>query len=311
MNQRVKFGKTGIDVSPVSFGTWQLSPSYWGKQDEDQIVKAIHRAFELGVNFFDTAGAYGDGLAESVIGRAIADMPRDQMVICTKYCWHFHPDGRRYGDISGKYAVEYCEQAMERMGTDYIDILLCHSFEPMSDPAETVEGLENLVQQGKIRAYGVSNWTVEQMRMGIAAGGNYAVCQPPYSLLNRRIESDVLPFCQANDIGVMVFSPLHRGLLTGKYKGKEKFDDHRADAADFQGKRFKKLCKAVRKLKEFADRYDLTIVQTVLAATLTHPGIHNTIVGVKIPEHIEEAAGAMGKEISREDYHKIRRLLSV
>jgi len=311
MAQRVRFGKTGLEVSTICFGTWQLSPPFWGVQDEQEIAKAIRRAHELGVNFIDTAGAYGDGLAERVIGKAIAGLPRSELVICTKVCWHFLPDGRRYADLSGEYVIQYCQEAMRRMGVDYIDLLLCHSFEPLTDPSDTVEGMEALVKQGKIRAYGVSNWTVEQMRMGIAAGGNYAACQPRYSLLRRDIEEDVLPFCQSNDIGVMVFSPLHRGLLTGKYTGTETFSDHRANSPDFQGERFKAACQAVGKVAGIAGKYGLTTVQAVLAATIMHTGIHSAIVGVKLPAHIEEAAGAMGKALSREDYHNLRKLLAV
>jgi len=311
MSERVRFAKTGIDVSPISYGTWQLSPKYWGDQDEEQIIAAVRRAHELGVNLFDTAGAYGDGLAETVLGKAISELPRDELVICTKLCWHFHPDGRRYADLSREYIIRYAEEAMGRMGVDCIDILLCHSYEPLTPPEEIVDGMETLVKQGKIRAYGVSNWTVEQIRLGISAGGNFAVCQPFYSLLRRDIESDVLPFCQANDIGVMVFSPLHRGLLTGKYKGGETFSDHRADRPEFQGERFKAACDAVAKVGEIGAAYGLTTVQTVLAATVMHPGIHTAIVGVKVPAHIEEAAGAMGKVLSREDYFKVRNLLAV
>lgn len=311
MNERVKFGKTGLLVSPICYGTWQLSPSYWGSQDRREIIKAIHRAFELGVNFIDTAGAYGDGLAEQVVGEAIADLPRNELVICTKLCWHFHPDGRRYADLSGQYVIEYCQQAMQRMSVEYIDLLLCHSFEPLTDPAETIEAMETLVRQGKIRAYGASNWTVEQMRMAVAMGGNYAAWQPPYDMLRRDIERDVLPFCQSNDIGVMVFSSLHRGLLSGKYTGDETFDDHRADLPDFQGERFGAICNAVGEIADIGKAYGLTTVQTVLAATLMHPGIHSAIVGVKVPAHIAEAAGAIGRILSREDYFKLRKLLTL
>jgi len=309
MSERIKLGRTGLEVSPICFGTWQLSRVFWGEQDHDVITAAIHRAFELGVNFFDTAQAYGDGVSETVTGRALADFPRDEVVLCTKVYWHYPPSGERFTDLSKENIVDYCEKGLRRLRMDYIDILLAHSFDPLTDPRDTIDGFEMLVEQGKVRHYGVSNWTVEQMRMGIEAGGNYSVSQPPYDLIRRDSERDVLPFCYSRNIAVMVYSPLRRGLLTGKYKGKEKFDDLRKGMEDFKGDRFKKLCAAVAKIPDIAEPYELTTVQTVLAATLMHPGIHSAIVGIKTPAQIEEAAAAMGKTVSREDYCKLRDLL--
>jgi len=309
MSHRVKLGKTGIEVSPICYGTWQLSPAFWGDQDREAIAAAMRRAFELGVNFYDTAGAYGDGLAETVTGEALAGLPRDQIVLCTKVYWHYPPKGERYADLSRRNVIADCEEALGRLRTDYLDVLLCHSFDALPDPAETIDGLETLVKQGKIRSYGTSNWTVEQMRMGVRAGGNFAVCQPPYSLINRAVERDVLPFCYTEDVGVMVYSPLQRGLLTGKYTGDETFDDHRKDLREFQGERFKQLCAAAAKIRRIGERHGLTTVQTVLAATLMHPAVHSAIVGIKRPEQIEEAAGAMGKVLTVEEYHRLRDLL--
>ena len=311
MSERIKFGRTDLEVSPICFGTWQLSPVFWGEQDHDVITAAIHRAFELGVNFFDTAQAYGDGISETVTGRALADLPRDEIVVCTKVYWRYPPSGERYMDLSKENILDYCDTALRRLRMDYIDILLAHSFDPLTDPRETIDGLETLLKQGKVRHYGVSNWTVEQMRLGISAGGNYSACQPPYDLIHREKESDVLPFCYSENIGVMVYSSLRRGLLTGKYKGGETFDDLRKGMSDFQGDRFKKLCDAVAKIPDIAKAYGLTTVQTVLAATLMHPGIHSAIVGIKTSAQIEEAVGSMGKTISREDYCKLRDLLSL
>src|SRR5687768_2332577 len=128
---RVRLGKTELHVSPVCFGTWQLSPRFWGQQDEAQIMRSMREAFEAGVNFFDTAGAYGDGHAEQVLGRGVAELPRDQIVIATKVYWHFYPDGRRYPDLSRQYILQYCDEALTRMKTDYIDLLQCHSWDPL------------------------------------------------------------------------------------------------------------------------------------------------------------------------------------
>lgn len=306
---RIPLGRTELQVSPICYGSWQLSPRFWGPQPEEQLIAAMRRAFEVGVNFYDTADAYGNGLAEEVMGRALRDLPRDEIVLATKVYWHWFPDGHRYGDLSHDYILQACDNSLQRLQMDYIDLYQCHAFDPLTDPAETVAALEKLRSQGKIRWYGVSNWTVEQMRMGQVVG-NFATCQPHYSLLTRVYEDDVLPYCRANNIGALVYSPLHRGLLTGKYKGHETFTDFRKDDRDFQGERFQTLCHRVSKLAPIAEKYGLNITQLVLTVTLMHPAIHCAIVGIKTPEQIEEAAGAMGKTVSADDWHQVRNLLT-
>ncbi len=305
MTNRVKLGRSGLEVSPICYGSWQLSPRFWGDIPVEQAIEAVHRAFEMGVNFFDTADAYGDGLAEQVLGEALSPLPRDRIVVTSKVYHHFYPDGHRHPDLSGKYIIEACENSLRRLKMDYIDLYQLHSFEPLTPMDETTEALEKLRQAGKIRCYGTSNFTVEQMRLA-RRFGDYATVQPRYSLLDRQIESDVLPYCAAEDIGVLVFSPLSRGLLTGKYDGSETFTDLRANDPHFAGQRFKVLAAAVRSLAPIAEKYGMSIVQLVLAATLSHPYIHCAIVGVKTAAQIEETAGAMGKTIGREDYFAIR-----
>ncbi len=305
MNNRIKLGRSGLEVSPICYGSWQLSPKYWGEIPAAQAVEAVRRAFEVGVNFYDTADAYGDGLAEEVMGEALAPLPRDQVVLATKLYWHFYPDGRRHPDLSGKYVIEECENSLRRLKMDYIDLYQLHSFDPLTPLDETTEAMEKLRKEGKIRCYGVSNFTVEQMRLA-GRCGDYSTAQPKYSLLDRQIESDVLPYCAAEDIGVLVFSPLSHGLLTGKYDGTETFTDLRENNPRFTGQRFKDLAAAVRSLAPIAEKYDLSIVQLVLAATLAHPAIHCAIAGIKTAAQIEEVAGAMGKTIDREDHFAIR-----
>ncbi|MDY7011519.1 MAG: aldo/keto reductase [Planctomycetota bacterium] len=305
MSNRIKLGRSRLEVSPICYGSWQLSPKYWGDIPAEQIIGAVHRAFEVGVNFFDTADAYGDGLAEEVMGEALATLPRDRVVLATKLYWHFYDDGRRHPDLSGKYVIEECENSLRRLKTDYIDLYQLHAFDPLTPLDETTEAMEKLRKAGKVRFYGTSNFTVEQMRLA-KRFGDYSTDQPQYSLLDRQIESDVLPYCEAEDIGVLVFSPLSRGLLTGKYDGSETFTDFRSNAPRFTGQKFKDLAAAVQSLAPIAEKYGLSIVQLVLAATLAHPAVHCAIVGIKTAAQIEEAAGAMGKTIGREDYFAIR-----
>ena len=309
--ERVTLGRTGLQVSPICYGSWQLSPSAWGKLPEKDSIDAMREAFSLGVNFYDTAEAYGDGYSETVMGKALKPLPRDQVVVATKV---FHrvdlPADQRFGDLSYANIMRACEGSLKRLGMDYIDLYQCHSFDPTVDPAETADAMRTLQTQGKIRAYGLSNWNPEQMRMGHLFG-DYGSLQPPYSLINRGIETDVLPYCRANNMGVLVYSPLHKGLLSGKYKGTESFADLRKNRDDFQGERFKMICDHVAQLKDIAKRNSMTTVQLVLRATLMHPAITCTIVGIKRPEQIREAAGTMGKSLERHDMMQVRRILSI
>ena len=310
-NHRITLGRSGLEVSPICFGTWQLSPAFWGPPDEEEITLAVRRAYELGINFYDTANAYGDGLAETVLGRALAELPRDQVVVATKGYWRWREDGSRFADLSRDGLVQQCEESLVRLGLDTIDLYQCHAWDPLAEMHGTVEAMEKLKAQGKIRAYGHSNWSPEQMRLGEAAGGQFDTCQPMYSLLRRDIEKDVLPYCRANGIGVLVYSPLHHGLLSGKYRGTETFDDLRDGRADFSGTRFKAICDAVGAVGTIAGRYDLSTVQLVLTATLMYPAIHCAITGIKRVAHIEDAAGALGRMISREDWYGLRKILTV
>jgi aryl-alcohol dehydrogenase-like predicted oxidoreductase len=307
--QRVTLGSSGLSVSPVAFGTWQLSPRFWGEQSKDDAMAAMRTAFERGINFFDTADAYGDGYAESVLGEVIQDLPRDELVICTKVFNHFNPDASRYPDLSAEHLVARCEACLDRLGIETIDLLLLHFYDQLTPLAEVAQALARLSQQGKVRAVGVSNHNVEQLRAQRQFGA-YSVIQPPYSLVDNEIEDDLLPYCQSQNVGVMVYSPLHKGLLTGKYKGTETFDDFRGNHPDFQGPRFANLCRGVEQIRPIAEKYDMTVVQLVVATTLMHPAIDVAVCGIKTPEQISEAVGAVGKTVSREDYFAVRTALA-
>jgi aryl-alcohol dehydrogenase-like predicted oxidoreductase len=310
MATRVRFGSTGLSVSPVCFGTWQLSPRFWGAQSKAEILQAMRAGLDAGINFFDTADAYGDGLAETVLGEFLATVSREDVVVCTKVFNHFNPDGSRYPDLSAEHLRQRCEIELARLGIDTIDIYLLHLVDVLTSMRDVTATLEALRAEGKIRHYGVSNHPPEHLR-ALRRWGRYEVCQPPYSLLDAAIEKDLLPYCEAEDIGVMVYSPLHKGLLGGKYKGTETFADFRQHHPDFQGERFREITAAVQSLRPLADSYGLSIYQLVLAATLMHPAIQVAVVGIKTPAQIVEAAGAMGRVISREDYFRVRKALTI
>jgi aryl-alcohol dehydrogenase-like predicted oxidoreductase len=310
MDERVVFGATGLEVSPICFGTWQLSPRFWGEQSKSDVLAAMNTAYDAGINFYDTADAYGDGYAETVLGEFLADKSRETVVICTKVFNHFNPDASRYPDLSPEHIRQRCELQLKRMGLETIDLYVLHMFDPLTPLADVAETLNSLKGQGKIRSYGVSNHTVEQLRAQ-RHFGDYDAVQPLYSLFDTEIESDLLPYCEAENIGVMVYSPMHKGLLTGKYTGGETFSDFRKHLEEFQGERFQAISKAVRTLEPLAKKYQLTIYQLILVATLMHPGIDVAVVGIKKPSQITEAIGAMGKTISREDCFAVRKTLAI
>lgn len=310
MSNRIAFGNTGLEVSPICFGTWQLSPRFWGEQSKTDILAAMNTALDSGINFFDTADAYGDGYAETVVGEFLVGKPRDAVVICTKVFNHFNPDGSRYPDLSPTHIRQRCDLQLQRMGIETIDLYLLHMFDPLTPLAEVAETMDSLKKEGKIRSYGVSNHTVEQLRAQRHFGA-YEAIQPRYSLVDTEIESNLLPYCEAENIGVMVYSPMHKGLLTGKYTGNETFTDFRKNHPDFQGQRFQAIATSVKSLALLANKYSLSIYQLVLTATLMHPGIDVAVVGIKNPPQIADAIGAIGKTISREDYFAIRKALAI
>ena len=307
--KKITLGDTGLSVTPVCFGCWQMGQTYWGKVPEEQLIEAVRAALDAGINFFDTADAYGDGLSEEMLGRALKDVKRDDVVVATKVYHHFYPDGRRHPDLSGDYIVEECEASLKRLNLGHIDLYQCHSYDEFTPLEETAEALDKLVKQGKILAYGASNFSVEQLRSARKVG-QFNSIQPYYNLLEPDGEEELLPYCQVERVGVLVYSPLLRGILTGKFTGDEKFSDLRERDDRFSGEKFKSLIDKVNSLKPMAEEKGCTMTQLSLAATFAHPAIHCAIVGIKSAEQARDAAGAAEVVIGREEYHKIRNALS-
>lgn len=316
MPHRVRLGRSELMVSPVCFGTFQATPRRWGNVPDEQLIAAMRRGCELGVNFFDTADLYGPWRGEELLGEALAPFPREDLVVATKAYNHFTVTpppldmSNRYPDTSGDYLREACEASLRRLKMDYVDLFLCHAFDPLAHPEDTTAALEDLKRAGKVRHYGVSNYTVEQTRMA-RRYGDYVATQPRYNLLSRDIEKDLLPYCLAEDIGVFSYGSLARGLLAGKYTGDETFPDgdtRRTNPA-FQGEAFRRTCEQTRGLIPLAEEHGVTVPQLVLAATLMHPALHSVIVGIKTPEQIEDVARAMDLTLTRQDYYEVRSVL--
>ena len=250
----VTLGRTGLEVAPIAFGTWQLGGE-WGAFDEEQAVAAIRHARELGINLFDTAQGYGFGASEQLLGRALRDdldKRRDEVVIATKGGLRMTDQGL-VRDASPDFLRAGLEDSLRALDVDYVDIYQVHWPDPGVPFAETAGGLEQLVQEGKTRHVGVSNYDAAQMAE-FARTRPVETLQPPYHLFRRDIEASVLPYAREHDIGVLVYGPLAHGLLTGGMDEHTTFaaDDWRRASSVFQGEPFRRNLGCVSQLKRFA-----------------------------------------------------------
>ncbi|MBG0857082.1 aldo/keto reductase [Streptomyces spinoverrucosus] len=296
----ISLGSTGLHVSRIAFGTWQLG-GQWGAFDEDRAITAIREARELGINFFDTAQAYGFGASERVLGKALRKEitgDRDSVVIATK--GGVLPEGGR--DASAAYLRQGVEQSLRSLGVETIDLYQVHWPDANVPAAETAGVLQELVDEGKIRFAGVSNYDAPQMAE-FAAVRPVDTLQPPYHLFRRGIEAEVLPYTIEHNIGVLAYSPLASGLLTGRFDENTTFEDSdwRGRATAFTGDTLKRNLAVVRRLTEFAEERGLTVSQLAIAWVLARPGVHVAIVGARSSGNIRASAAAADVELSAED----------
>jgi aryl-alcohol dehydrogenase-like predicted oxidoreductase len=309
--QRVRLGRSGLEVSPIAFGTWQLGGE-WGDFDEERAIEAIRRARGLGINLFDTAQAYGFGASERLLGRALADElrdDRDAVVIATK--GGLRPvDGGVVRDSSPDWLRQGVEQSLEALGVERIDLYQVHWPDSDTPSAETGAALAELVEAGKIAHVGVSNFSAEQMEE-LSQTIPVETLQPPYHLFQREIEANVLRWCLDNDVGVLAYGPLAHGLLTGAIDEDSDFaeDDWRSASPLFTGDNLRANLEVVRQLGQVADRIGCTLSQLAIAWTLVHPAVHVAIVGSRSPEHIEESVGALDVELGERELQWIEAIM--
>jgi aryl-alcohol dehydrogenase-like predicted oxidoreductase len=304
-----RLGKTELEVSRIAFGTWQVSGE-WGSYDTDDAQKAIRHALELGVNFFDTAQAYGFGESEQVLAGALRhelDHDRDSVVIATK--GGINPGTDRPRDSSREYLRSGVEASLQAMKIDHIDLYQIHWPDTDTPFAETAGYLQELVDEGKVRHVGVSNFDETQ----IAAFDErrpVETLQPPYHLFRRGIESDVLPYVRAHDIGTLVYSPLGSGLLTGTMDESTTFEDSdwRASASAFQGEKFRTNLAVVERLKSFAADKGVEVSQLAIAWVLAQEGIDVAIVGARSQRNIERSLAAVDVELTADDLAEIEKI---
>lgn len=309
-----KLGRSEVSVPTVSFGAWAIGGSHWGGADDDEAVRAIHAAIDAGMDAIDTAPIYGFGHSESVIGRAIEGR-RDRVVLMTKVGLRW--DDER-GDIAfsapgphGKtvnvrlnsrpWSVRYeVEKSLTRLGVDVLDLVQIHWPDPRTPVTETLDELLSLRREGKLRAIGVSNFSVGQLEDAGRALGEIGLAsdQPKYSLLDRAIERDVLPWCRQRGVGVLPYSPLEQGLLTGKVTAGRAFpeDDGRSRKPSFSTRNRALVNAALdRVVRPIAERHGATVGQVVVAWTAAQPGVTSVLVGVRTAAQAREnaAAGAL------------------
>jgi voltage-dependent potassium channel beta subunit len=301
MNYR-HLGASGLRVSEIALGSWL---TYGGTVEDDSAVSCIHRAFEQGVNFFDTANVYRRGEAEKVVGRALAGIDRDDYVLATKV---YFPMGEGPNDrgLSRKHIMEQCHRSLKRLGVDYVDLYQCHRPDPHTPLVETLRALEDLVRQGKALYVGVSEWSAELLdearRIQRERAWDPLVSnQPQYSMLYRPIEADIIPLSEQLGMGQVVFSPIAQGVLTGKYlPGDEPPQGSRAtgpDASFIQPFMRDDVLAAVQQLRPIADGLGVTMAQLAIAWVLRQENVSSAIVGASRPEQVDENLAASGVEL--------------
>ena len=310
-----RLGRAGVRVSTIALGSWL---TYGSSVAEEAATQCIHKAYELGINFFDTANAYNRGEAEKVVGRALRDFARDSFVLATKVYFPMG-DGPNDRGLSRKHIMEQCHASLRRLGTDYIDLYQCHRYDPEVPLEEILRALDDLVTQGKVLYVGVSEWPAIEIDDAVHIARELNLDrivsnQPIYNMLERYIEREVLPLCEREGIGQVVFSPLAEGVLTGKYKpGQQPPQGTRA--ADPQSNTFMqdmlndKVLTAVQRLQTLAEQHGYSLAQLALAWVLRKPIISAAIIGASRPQQVEENASASEITLTDDVLHQIDEIL--
>ncbi len=292
-------GRTGVDVSPLCLGTMMFGA--WGNPDHEDSIRVIHRALDAGINFLDTADVYSQGESEEIVGKALAGGRRDDVVLATKFHGQMGEGPLRRGN-SRRWIVQEVENSLRRLQTDWIDLYQVHRPEPGTDIDETLGALTDLVHAGKIRSLGSSTFPahaiVEAQWTAERRGRERFVCeQPPYSILVRGVEADVLPVCERYGMGVIPWSPLAGGWLSGKYrKDGETPQSHRAERIpgryDLSLPGNQRKLEAADALGRLAEEAGLSLIELALAFVIEHPAVTAAIIGPRTMEQLESQLGA-------------------
>jgi len=306
-----QLGTNGPLLTEIGLGTWAIGGPWdwgWGKQNDKDSIAAIRRALELGINWIDTAAIYGLGHAEEVVAKAIEGRRKD-VFLATKCGLVWDDRGRVKNNLHPESIRKEAEDSLRRLKTDVIDLYQIHWPDPNASLARAWETMVKLKKEGKVRYIGVSNFDVPQLKTCLKIAPVQSL-QPPYHLLRREIEAEILPFCKENGIGVVVYSPMASGLLTGKFDpGRLAPDDWRHKVSDFKEPKLSKIQAFVEKLRPIAERHGKTVGNLAVAWTLRNPAVTSAIVGARTVQQVEENVRAAGWRLTEEEVQEIESLL--
>jgi aryl-alcohol dehydrogenase-like predicted oxidoreductase len=305
-----QLGSSDLQVSEISLGSWL---TYGGGVERERAEACVAKAFEVGINFIDTANVYSRGRAEEFLGEVLAGRPRDSYVLATKLFWPA-PDGG--SGLSHEQVHTQLDASLRRLRTDYVDLYQCHRYDWNTPLEETMQALTEVVREGKARHIGFSEWPVDRIQAAQEMAGveRFVSSQPQYSMIWRGPELDVIPYCRDHGISQVVWSPLAQGVLTGKYRPGEPLPEGTRATSDSMGSfmqkaRDRRLLERVEELRPVADELGLTLAQLALAWVLREPNVASAIIGATRPEQVEDNAGASGVELGADTLHRIDEIL--
>lgn len=304
-----RLGQAGLKVSELSLGGWTtFGESLTDKQLTRDIIT---HAYESGINFFDIADIYAKGVSEEMMGAVLKDFPRHTLVISSKLYWPMSDEVNDRG-LSRKHVMESIDKSLQRIGTDYLDIYFCHRYDEETPLEETVRAMDDLIHQGKILYWGTSEWSGAQIQAALDLCERYnlykpQVEQPHYNMLHRdRVESEILPVTEPNGIGLVVWSPLASGVLTGKYDDAVPDDSRLARFDWLRSSHYREeVIGTVRRLKPIADALGVTRAQLAIAWTLRQPGVSSAITGATRPQQLDDTLKAIEIELDDETLRRI------
>ena len=300
-------GNTDLNLSAIGLGTWAMGGEAWhygwGPQDDEQSVKTIYHALDLGINWIDTAAVYSLGHSEEVVGKALQGMEQ-KPIVATKCGRKQGADGQLYSELKRESIIQEAEESLRRLGVEVIDLFQVHWPKPDEDIEEAWEAVARLISDGKVRYGGVSNYYVEHMKR-CQDMSPIASLQPPYNMIVRYIEDEIIDYCAENNIGIICYSPMYKGLFTGAFS-RQRLEalpdsDHRKNDPHFQEPELGANLQLVDDLTELAKKKGLSVAQLTIAWTLRHPQMTAAIVGGRKPEQLDETAAAGDVVLSQEE----------
>ncbi|WP_018612215.1 aldo/keto reductase [Segetibacter koreensis] len=316
-----KLGKSDVMVTPMAFGAWAIGGWMWGGAEEKAAIAAIKAAYNAGITTIDTAPVYGFGRSEELVGKAMEGIPRDNYQILTKFGMNWQTeegeyffdsvdnDGKpfkMYKWASKKKIVQECEDSLRRLKTDYIDLYQIHWPDATTPISETFEAVQQLIDQGKVRAAGVCNYNVQQVDEALKTI-QITSNQVPYSMVNRSIEMNVVEQAIEKDLGIIAYSPLQRGLLTGKIKPGHKFGegDTREGNRFYTGENIMRTNKLLEKIAPIAEKHDATLAQIVIKWTIHRPGVACVLVGARDEDQVNDNAQSLSISLTDKELQEI------